>query len=126
MRSGANNGTIMSVASSIDELLAEMKENPAGVRFSDACKVADHFFGAPTQNASSHRVWKMPWPGNPRVNMQDDKGKAKAYQVRQLLEAVERRASQLKSAGEAALAQPATTAEHRDSPHGKKRKKKRR
>jgi hypothetical protein len=55
------------VAASIDELLAEMKENPRGVRFSDACKVADNFFGAPTQNASSHRVWKMPWPGNPSV-----------------------------------------------------------
>ncbi len=113
------------MAASIDELLAEMKENPAGVRFTDACKVADHFFGAPTQNASSHRVWKMPWPGNPRVNMQDDKGKAKAYQVRQLLEAVERRASQLKAAAEAE-AHPATTEERQYSPDRKKRKKKRR
>jgi len=124
LRSGANNGTILSVASSIDELLAEMKENPAGVRFSDVCKVADHFFGAPTQNASSHCVWKMPWPGNPRVNMQDDKGKAKAYQVRQLLEAVERRLSQLKTAADEA--QRSTMVERQDSSHKKKRKKKRR
>jgi hypothetical protein len=110
------------VASSIDELLAEMKENPAGVRFADACKVADNFFGAPTQNASSHRVWKTPWPGNPRVNMQDDKGKAKAYQVRQLLEAVERHLSQLK----AAAAQPAVTDLGHDSASGTRRKKKKR
>jgi hypothetical protein len=110
------------VAASIDELLAEMKENPAGVRFADACKVADNFFGAPTRNASSHRVWKMPWPGNPRVNMQDDKGKAKAYQVRQLLEAVERHLSQLK----AAAAQPAVTDLGHDSASGTRRKKKKR
>ncbi len=78
-----------------------MKANPVNVRFADACKVADHFFGEHTQKGTSHRVWKMPWPGNPRVNMQDDKGKAKAYQVRQLLEAVERRSNQLSAAAEA-------------------------
>jgi hypothetical protein len=115
------------VATSVDELLAEMKENPAGVRFSDACKVADHFFGAPTQNASSHRVWKMPWPGNPRVNMQDDKGKAKPYQVRQLLEAVERRLSQLRAAAdEGTSKRPVTIAESHDSASGTRRKRKRR
>jgi hypothetical protein len=111
----------------VDELLSQMKENPAGVRFSDACKVADHFFGAPTQNASSHRVWKMPWPGNPRVNMQDEKGKAKAYQVRQLLEAVERRLSQLKvAADESTSKQTARPAEGQNSASGTRKKKKRR
>jgi hypothetical protein len=74
----------------IAELVETMRANPANVRFSVACKVADAFFGAPTQHGSSHRVWKMPWPGNPRVNMQNDRGKAKAYQVRQLLEAIDR------------------------------------
>jgi hypothetical protein len=33
-------------------------------------------------------VFKTPWPGDPRVNIQNDKGKAKAYQVRQVLEAI--------------------------------------
>jgi hypothetical protein len=32
----------------------------------------------------------MPWPGDPRVNIQNHKGKAKAYQVRQVLLAIER------------------------------------
>lgn len=31
---------------------------------------------------------KMPWPGNPRVNIQNEKGKAKRYQVRQVLAAI--------------------------------------
>jgi hypothetical protein len=109
------------VSASIEELLAEMRQNPVGVRFSDACRVAGHFFGQPTQRGSSHRVWKMPWAGNPRVNMQDDKGKAKAYQVRQLLEAVERRAGQLKAAADASAVATAT-----EDPQGKKGKKKRR
>jgi hypothetical protein len=113
------------VASIIDELIAEMKANPVNVRFADACKVADHFFGEPTQNGTSHRVWKMPWPGNPRVNMQDDKGKAKAYQVRQLLEAVERRLNQLRAAAEAAAQAEATT-ERQETHHEKKKKKTRR
>ena len=30
-----------------------------------------------------------PWPGDPRVNIQNAKGKAKPYQVRQVLLAIE-------------------------------------
>jgi hypothetical protein len=33
---------------------------------------------------------KTPWVGDPRINIQDDKGKAKAYQVRQVLLAIEK------------------------------------
>jgi hypothetical protein len=75
---------------SIADLVAAMSASPANVRFTDASKVADHYFGKPRQQGSSHRIWKMPWPGDPRVNMQDDGGKAKAYQVEQLLKAIER------------------------------------
>jgi hypothetical protein len=78
------------VAASVDEILAEMRENPAGVRFADACKVATHYFGQPRQNGTSHKVWKMPWAGDPRINMQaGDGGKAKAYQVRQAVAAID-------------------------------------
>ena len=31
-----------------------------------------------------------PWPGDPRVNIQNDKGKAKTYQVKQVLLALDR------------------------------------
>ena len=53
-------------------------------------KVCDHFFGEPRQSKSSHRVYKTPWSGNPRVNIQNDKGQAKPYQVRQVLEAIDK------------------------------------
>jgi hypothetical protein len=74
----------------VEAILAEMRQHPAGVRFADACKVASHYFGEPRQNGTSHKVWKMPWAGDPRVNVQKGEGgKAKAYQVRQLLRAIE-------------------------------------
>ena len=41
-------------------------------------------------SGTSHRVYKTPWAGDPRVNIQNDRGKAKAYQVWQVLLAVER------------------------------------
>lgn len=67
-----------------------MRRNPKGVGFSDLCKVCDHFFGKARQAGGSHRIYKTPWPGDPRVNIQNDKGMAKAYQVRQVLNAIDR------------------------------------
>lgn len=74
----------------IADMLKEMKSNPKNVRFSDLCAVCDHYFGRPRQNKTSHKVYKTPWRGDPRVNIQNHKGKAKAYQVKQVLLAIER------------------------------------
>jgi hypothetical protein len=67
-----------------------MRRNPKGIRFKNLCHVCDYYFGAARQQSSSHRVYRMPWQGDPRVNIQNDKGMAKAYQVRQVLKAIER------------------------------------
>lgn len=74
----------------ITDLVDDMRRNPKGIRFQDLCKVCDHYFGDARQSGSSHRVYKTPWQGDPRVNIQSDKGKAKAYQVKQVLKAIER------------------------------------
>lgn len=74
----------------IAELVVQMSENPREVRFSTLCKVCDHYFGEARQKGTSHRVYKTPWPGDPRVNIQEKKGMAKPYQVRQILRAIER------------------------------------
>ncbi|TVQ80110.1 MAG: toxin HicA [Bradymonadales bacterium] len=66
-----------------------MRNNPKGVRFRELCRLCDHYFGVARQAGSSHRVYRTPWPGNPRVNLQSDRGKAKAYQVRQVLKAID-------------------------------------
>jgi hypothetical protein len=74
----------------IDDLLLSIQRNPKDVRFSELCKICDHFFGEPRQKKSSHRIYKTPWHGDPRVNIQNDKGKAKVYQVKQVVIAIEK------------------------------------
>jgi len=74
----------------VDTIIQQMRRNPKGIRFQDLCKVCDFYFGEARQSGSSHRIYKTPWQGDPRVNIQNDKGKAKAYQVRQVLKAKDR------------------------------------
>jgi hypothetical protein len=79
--------------SNTEKLLEQMRREPANVRFNDLKKLCETYFGKPRHDGSSHAIFKTPWPGDPRVNIQNAKGKAKPYQVRQVLQAIE----QLKS-----------------------------
>jgi hypothetical protein len=72
------------------KILDQMKREPANVRFGDLKKVCEKYFGKPRQTSTSHAIFKTPWVGDPRINIQDAKGKAKAYQVRQVLLAVDK------------------------------------
>jgi hypothetical protein len=74
----------------IDDILSQMKRNPKDVRFNDLCKVCENFFGEPRKDSSSHRIDRTPWQGDPRINIQNYKGKAKAYQVKQVLLTIEK------------------------------------
>jgi hypothetical protein len=56
------------------DIITEMIRNPKGIRFADLCKVCEFYFGEPRQSSSSHRVYKTPWQGDPRVNIQNDNG----------------------------------------------------
>jgi hypothetical protein len=67
-----------------------MRREPANVRFADLKKVCRAYFGQPRQGGTSHAIFKTPWVGDPRINIQDDKGKAKPYQVRQVLLAIQK------------------------------------
>ena len=61
------------------------------VRFAEVKKVCRHYFGQPSQEGTSHCVYKTPWPGDPRVKIQEGKGgKAKDYQVRQVIQAIDK------------------------------------
>jgi len=75
---------------SIKKILFRIKRNPENVRFKDLCKVCDFYFGSPHQRGSSHRIYRTPWPGDPRINIQNHNGKAKAYQARQVLKAIDK------------------------------------
>lgn len=77
--------------SKIEKLLESMEKAPQNVRFADLAKVCAHYFGEPRNRGTSHHVYKTPWEGDPRVNIQKGSGgKAKAYQVKQVLAAIRR------------------------------------
>lgn len=73
------------------KILESMRNNPQNVRYADLRKVCVHFFGQPRQEGTSHAVFRTPWAGDPRVNIQQGHGgKAKPYQVRQVLKAIDK------------------------------------
>jgi hypothetical protein len=72
----------------IKKLVAQFKDNPKNVKVNDLVKVCDYYFGDSRQSGSSHRVYKTPWQGDPRVNIQNKNGYAKSYQVKQILAAI--------------------------------------
>ncbi len=76
--------------SRITEILGTMRTNPKGIRFHELEKVCEHYFGEPRRSTGSHCIYKTPWRGDPRVNIQNKGGKAKPYQVKQVLLAIEK------------------------------------
>jgi hypothetical protein len=78
------------VGNNLDDILEKMRVNPQQIRFSDLTKICNHYFGKARQSGGSHRIYKTPWPGDPRVNIQNSKGKAKPYQVKQVLLAIDK------------------------------------
>jgi hypothetical protein len=60
------------------------------VKFAELAKIATQFFGPPRTNGSSHHVFKVPWQGEPWVNLQADGKMAKPYQVKQVVKALKK------------------------------------
>ena len=81
---------ILFIVSDLTKILRQMYENPKGVGFTELRKICEYYFGKPRQSGGSHCIFKTPWPGDPRVNIQNNKGKAKPYQVRQVLHDIEK------------------------------------
>jgi hypothetical protein len=72
------------------KILKQMREEPANVRFADLQKICEESFGEPRQSGTSHMIFRTPWTGDPRINIQNDNGKAKVYQVKQVLSALDK------------------------------------
>ncbi|MGV8966388.1 MAG: toxin HicA [Cellulomonas sp.] len=75
---------------SVAKIVDAMRATPRNIRYDDLTKVCKHYFGPPRTSGGSHAVFKTPWPGDPRVNIQNDHGQAKAYRVRQILAAIDK------------------------------------
>ncbi|GMO50404.1 MAG: hypothetical protein Ta2B_30880 [Termitinemataceae bacterium] len=53
--------------------------NPKNVKFIDLLQICIKYFGNP-RISGSHHIFKMPWQGDPRINIQKDGNMAKEYQ----------------------------------------------
>lgn len=73
----------------IPQIVDELR-NSTNVRFSRLISICQHYFGNP-RITGSHHIFRTPWPGDPRINLQKGKaGKAKPYQIQQVIRAIER------------------------------------
>jgi len=91
---------VPSPVAKISGIVERMRRTPASIRYEELHRVCVAYFGEPRQSGTSHAIFKTPWPGDPRVNIQNARGKAKPYQVRQVLLAIDRREGVGKSEGE--------------------------
>ncbi|MCB9764478.1 MAG: type II toxin-antitoxin system HicA family toxin [Alphaproteobacteria bacterium] len=70
-------------------LLNAARRSPRNLRFTDLCALAEAAGFAFKRQSGSHRIYVHPNPQVPPMNFQERDGKAKPYQVKQLLFAIE-------------------------------------
>jgi hypothetical protein len=71
----------------VEEAIEEIASSKVP-RFIRLVKICEELFGKYRVNGS-HHIFKTPWQGDPRINLQKGKSKdAKPYQVQQVLKAL--------------------------------------
>jgi hypothetical protein len=73
----------------MDEVIEELTESRRNIRFAYLVRICQEHFGC-ERIRGSHHIFKTPWQGDPRINLQRDGSKAKPYQVDQVIAALER------------------------------------
>jgi len=64
-------------------------KNPENIAFRTLLNICKKYFGKP-RIRGSHYIFKTPWKGDPRINIQKDGKMAKPYQVKLIKKAIER------------------------------------
>ena len=72
-----------------DGLLAKARNNPQGLRFAELCKLAQCFGWTHDRTRGSHHLFKRPGSMGLMVFQDAENGRAKPYQVRQLLRSID-------------------------------------
>jgi len=75
------------------KFIDELENARQNTRFDRLVTMCTRIFGKPAKSRGrgSHLKFKTPWEGDPRINLQRTKGgKAKTYQVDQVLQALRR------------------------------------
>lgn len=72
------------------DLLKRARANPKGLRFSEACALAEAFGWTLARSAAgSHRIYKRASVMGLVVLQEGENGKAKAYQLRQIIRLID-------------------------------------
>ena len=71
------------------KLYEVIKRNPANIRFEKICKIAETFGFKMRKGKGSHHIFIRPGVKK-LLNFQNVKGKAKPYQVKQLIKIIEK------------------------------------
>ena len=71
------------------KLLKQCFENPKNIKFADFVGLVESFGFSLARISGSHHIFKNPDLGV-LINIQDAKGEAKSYQIRQFLKIVEK------------------------------------
>ena len=75
--------------SALEKRIERLKQATGPVAFGEVRAVCDALFGAP-RTRGSHMIYRMPWPGDPRINIQNRNGYVALYQVKQVVKAIAR------------------------------------
>ena len=79
-------GTIVAMGQTVAEILEQARRSQANVRFNDLRKLVEAVGYVHRRQKGSHHVFThAARPALPLVNLQSDGGKAKPYQVRQVI-----------------------------------------
>ena len=70
----------------LDEI-AKLEKERNNTRFAYLVRVCQEHFGN-ARIKGSHHIFKTPWIGDPRINLQSDGNKAKPYQIDQVIDAL--------------------------------------
>jgi hypothetical protein len=69
----------------IEDVIDKLEREKNSTRFAYLARVCQEHFGR-ERVKGSHHIFKTPWPGDPRINLQKVKGNAKSYQVEQVIQ----------------------------------------
>ncbi|MXW57858.1 MAG: toxin HicA [Acidimicrobiia bacterium] len=72
-----------------EKRVERIRNSPNDVKWADLIAVCDLCFGKPRRRRGSHLIYDTPWMDHPLLVLQPRKGKAKPYQVRQALRALD-------------------------------------
>ena len=67
----------------------KLLRNPKNVKFETLLKICIRHFGKP-RIKGSHHIFKTPWKGDPRINIQKSGKMAKPYQVKAIKKALDK------------------------------------